>query len=329
MSAQEKFGILLVDDDTVAIRLLSRILSDFAPLRFATSGHAALKLARESIPDLVLLDVDMPEFSGFEVCKAFKSDAALAAVPIIFISSHESPLLQAKGFEVGAADFIIKPPSAPLVLARVRAHQRLKALSETLSNTLRGAMTMDFLTGMVSRREFDRIATQEWLRAQRSAGGLGLLLADIDGFTDYNAEWGEERGDACLKAVADGLRSIVHRPTDVVGRYAGGKFALLLPDTDRLGSTTVAQRAIEVVDALLMPYTASADRRRGITLSVGGGHYDASRPTTAKDGAGVALTDLVAAAERALTSAKSAGGHQVRFIAATRVNTAEALSQRA
>ncbi|MDB6082280.1 MAG: diguanylate cyclase, partial [Gammaproteobacteria bacterium] len=102
----------------MVVRILSRILSDFTPLRFATSGHAALKLARDSVPDLMLLDVDMPVLSGFEVCKAFKTDPALAEVPIIFITSHESAQLEAKGLELGAADFISKPPHAPLVLAR-------------------------------------------------------------------------------------------------------------------------------------------------------------------------------------------------------------------
>src|ERR1700732_607512 len=218
MQAQEKFSILLVDDDSMVVRILSRILGDFTPLRFATSGRAALKLPRESAPDLVLLDVDMPELSGFEVCKAFKSDAALAEVPIIFITSHESAQLEAKGLELGAADFINKPPHAPLVLARVRTYQRLTMLSDTM----RSAVKMDFLTGAVTRRELEKALTQEWLRAQRSAAPRALLLADIEGFTAYNAEFGEEKGDDCLKSVAECLRSAGHRPADLLGRYAGG-----------------------------------------------------------------------------------------------------------
>jgi CheY-like chemotaxis protein len=139
MQAQERFSILLVDDDSMVVRILSHILSDFAPLRFATSGRVALKLAREAVPDLVLLDVDMPELSGFEVCKAFKRDAALAQVPIIFITSHESPQLQTMGLQLGAVDFISKPPHAPLVLARVRTFQRLKMLSAAARPTTRNA----------------------------------------------------------------------------------------------------------------------------------------------------------------------------------------------
>src|SRR5580658_7720403 len=272
MARQEKFSILLVDDDCTVVRILSHILSDFAPLRFATSGRLALKLARESVPDLVLLDVDMPEFSGFEVCKEFKSDAMLAQVPIIFVTSHESPQLETLGIQLGAADFISKPPHAPLVLARVRTYQRLK----TLTDTLRSAVTMDFLTGAVTRRQLERALTQEWLRAQRSAAPLAFLIVDIEGFTAYNAEFGEEKGDACLKSVADVLRLAASRPTDVLGRYAGGKFAVLLPSTDARGASTVAQRAINAVNDLQILQSPSGGHTR-VKLSIGAGCRESTR----------------------------------------------------
>jgi diguanylate cyclase (GGDEF)-like protein len=309
MKAQEKFSILLVDDDSMVVRILSRILADFTPLRFATSGRAALKLARESAPDLVLLDVDMPELSGFEVCKGFKSDPALSEVPIIFITSHESAQLEAKGLELGAADFISKPPHAPLVLARVRTYQRLKMLSDTM----RSAVKMDFLTGAVTRRELEKALTQEWLRAQRSAAPLALLLADIEGFTTYNAEFGEEKGDACLKAVADSLRSAAHRPTDVLGRFAGGKFALLLPETNAQGANTVAQRAIDAVSDSQILHSALMGPGR-VALSMGGGCRDAARSCTWTAAAATVPNDLIAVAEQALKSARSAGSHQARIV---------------
>jgi diguanylate cyclase (GGDEF)-like protein len=310
MQAQEKFSILLVDDDSTAVRVLSRILSNFAPLRFATSGRAALKLARESVPDLVLLDVDMPELSGFEVCKAFKSDPALTDVPIVFITSHESAQLEAKGLALGAADFIGKPPHAPLVVARVRTYQRLKVLSDTM----RSAVKMDFLTGAVTRREWEKALTQEWLRAQRSTAPLALLLADIEGFTAYNAEHGEEKGDACLKLVADALRAAAHRPIDLLGRYAGGQFAILLPETDTRGAGTVAQRAIAMVDDMQIRHAAPPPGRGRFTLCVGGGCRDASRSSAWNAAAAAVPNDLIGAAEQALKSARSAGGHRASFV---------------
>jgi diguanylate cyclase (GGDEF)-like protein len=309
MQARENFSILLVDDDMMVVRVLNRILIDFSPLRFASSGRAALKLARESTPDLVLLDVDMPEYSGFEVCKAFKSDPALAEVPIIFITSHESAQLEAKGLELGAADFISKPPHGPLVLARVRTYQRLKTLSETV----RSAVKMDFLTGATTRRQLEKALTQEWLRAQRSMAPLAFLIADIEGFAAYNAEFGEKKGDACLKSVADVLRLAAQRPTDLLGRYAGGKFAVLLPNTDARGASTVAQRAIDAVDGLQILHSASDGQPR-VKLSVGGGCRDHARSTAWKDATGAVPNDLISAAEKALRCARRTADGQARVI---------------
>ena len=333
MKEQEKFSILLVDDDRMVVRILGRILSDFAPLRFATSGREALRLARESAPDLVLLDVDMPELSGFDVCKAFKSDSLLKEVPIIFITSHESAQLESKGLQLGAVDFISKPPHPPLVLARVRTYQRLKMLSETV----RSAVTMDFVTGAVTRQELEKNLTQEWLRAQRSATPLVLLLADVDGFTAYNAELGEEKGNACLKAIADVLRATAHRPADVLGRWASSQFALLLPETDSEGASTVARRAIDAADTLQILHATSMGRGRRITLSVGGGCCDSSRSITRnasadnsarRSVAGAVPDDLIAATEQALKNARSAGDHQARFIDVADLGSPQAASSR-
>jgi len=181
MQNSETFSILLVDDDPIVIRVLNHILSAYSPVRFATSGRTALKLARESVPDLVILDVDMPELSGFEVCKQFKDDPALADVPIVFMTGHDSPQMHAKGIELGAADFINKPPHAPLVLAQVRTCQRLKSLSDSLTGALPDAVTMDFPTGALTRPKLESSLAQEWLRTQRTAAPLAFLIADIVG----------------------------------------------------------------------------------------------------------------------------------------------------
>jgi diguanylate cyclase (GGDEF)-like protein len=307
VQAKEKFSVLLVDDDPTVIRVLSRILGDYAPLRFATSGQVALKLARESVPDLVLLDVEMPEFSGFETCKAFKNDPALAGVPIIFITSHESPQLETIGMQLGAADFISKPPHASLVLARVRTYQQLK----TLSDTVRSAVTMDFLTGTMTRRQMEKTLAQEWLRAQRSQAPLSLLLADIDGFKSFNTEFGEDQGDACLKSVAEALRSVAQRPSDSLARHGGGKFAMLLPDTDGPGATSVAQRALRAIDDLQIRHAGTGEGNRCMTLSVGGVVHESSR-FAVKPVCGIP-GDLIEAAEQAVRCAKSAGGHCAQF----------------
>jgi diguanylate cyclase (GGDEF)-like protein len=307
VQAKEKFSILLVDDDPTVIRILSRILNEYTPLRFATSGQVALKLARETVPDLVMLDVEIPDFTGFEICKAFKSDPKLTSVPIILMTSHESPQLETVGLQLGAADFISKPPHASLVLARVRTYQQLKALSDTV----RSAVTMDFLTGTMTRRQMEKTLTQEWLRSQRSHAPLSLLLADIDGFTALNGEFGEETGDACLRSVADALRSVAQRPSDLVARHGGGKFALLLPETNNEGALNIAGRTLKAIDDL--PILDAATERR-ITLSVGGVTNVAATGFSQGPLACGVPGDLIAAAEYGVQCAKTAGGHRAEFV---------------
>jgi diguanylate cyclase (GGDEF)-like protein len=306
VATPEKFSILLVDDDPMVIRVFSHILSGFAPLRFATSGRVALKLARESVPDLVMLDVEMPEMSGFEICKAFKSDPRLAAVPIVFISGHESSELETAGLRLGAVDFLSKPPHASLLLARVRTYQQLKSLSDTV----RSAVTLDFLTGTSTRRQLDKILAQEWLRAQRALAPLSLLLANIDGFSALNSRFGEEAGDTCLRSVADALRTVAQRPTDLLARYGGGSFALLLPATDRRGAAAIAERALRAAGELTVPQGGKDCR---VTLSIGVACREADRPLLDR-GAKVAVqvagqpADLLAAAEHAVSLARESGG---------------------
>jgi CheY-like chemotaxis protein len=121
MDSREHFSILLVDDDPIALQLLAAILAEFTPVRFAMSGQTALKLARKSTPDLVLLDVQMADLNGFEICKAFKADPALAHVPIIFSSGQVSVEFEALALELGAVDVITKSQAPTILLAKVRA----------------------------------------------------------------------------------------------------------------------------------------------------------------------------------------------------------------
>jgi signal transduction histidine kinase len=125
-------SLLIVDDDPSAIQVMSRMLAQYPDQRFATSGEVALRLARESTPDLVLMDVDMPGMSGLDVFEAMKADPVLARVPVIFATSHDAPALEVTALRRGAADFITKPFVAVQLAARVRAHLRAKSMVEEL-----------------------------------------------------------------------------------------------------------------------------------------------------------------------------------------------------
>jgi two-component system, cell cycle response regulator len=128
--------LLLVDDDPAMIRLIAEMLAEFPDQRFATTGEAAIALAREATPDLILLDANLPNMTGFDVCEILKRDVKLARVPVIFVTSHDAPALEVDAFRMGAADYVIKPLIAPRLQARVRAqlrsHGRLMELAARL-----------------------------------------------------------------------------------------------------------------------------------------------------------------------------------------------------
>lgn len=297
--------ILIVDDDPTAITSLKSILGGQGRLRFATSGSEALRLARHSVPDLVLLDVEMPGLSGFEVCRALKLDPQTREVPVIFITGHNETEEELTGLSLGAVDFIAKPPSPPLVCARVQTHLRLKRLSDTL----RRAASEDPLTGAANRRRFDEALQAEWSRNRRNGQPMSLLMVDIDFFKAYNDRYGHPAGDQCLRQVSQALQQCIHRPADLLARLGGEEFAVLLPDTDAEGAAVVARRVMAAAAALGMAHEASATGH--VTWSVGAASTTAGAPGEA--GAPLpepAAQDLVAVADHALYEAKRQGRAQ-------------------
>lgn len=319
-------SILLVDDDPDTIHLLGRMLADVGQLRFATSGQDALRLARESAPDLILLDAEMPGMSGFQVCKALKAEPALVDVPVIFVTSHSEPEFEVAGFELGAADFIAKPVSAPLVLARVKTQLRIKRMADEL----RWIATVDVLTGLANRRSFDESLEREWYRGRRSADPLALLMIDVDHFKRFNARYGRAAGDACLRFVAQALVGIGLRTADLVARYGGGEFAVLLPQTSRSGAEQVARSVLDAVAALGLAHDASLTSLQ-VTVSVGVACYDEDSACWVPPSAASRFADdlrdlsspidLVRSATMALQCAKQAGRAQAKLLDIADVDT--------
>jgi len=304
--------ILLVDDDPDTIRVLAAILEGIGNLAFATSGEDALRMVRESIPDLILLDAEMPGMSGFLVCEALKADRELAHVPVIFITSHREPGFEVSGFDLGAADFIAKPVNASLVLARVKAQLRVKRLAD---ESRRLAMT-DGLTGVANRRHFDESLEREWNSARRAGDAMALLMIDVDHFKAFNDLYGHPAGDRCLLLLAQAMSLACVRPSDLVARYGGEEFAVLLPKTSPLGAEHVAHAILDGVDALAIAHAGSATAAH-VTVSVGIASCEAGSsrwmPVSVdlhvvdRRFARCLAKDLVDAADQALYAAKNAG----------------------
>lgn len=292
-------SLLLVDDDPAIVQVLGRMLGGLGHLRFALSAPDALRLARESAPDVVLVDAEMPGMNGFEFCAAMKVDPQLAEVPVIFVSSHGNVETEVACFSVGAADFIRKPPTAEVVVARVRTQLRLKALSDAL----RRAALVDGLTGVANRRRFDEQLQIECDRALRTGEPLSLLMIDVDHFKRYNDRYGHPAGDACLRDVAQAIQGMVRRPADQVARYGGEEFVMLLPHTDLAGAAHLGERVVEAVAALRIPHEGSLPDRV-VTVSVGVATARCNADGTCTPASPAAL---VRAADQALYAAKAAG----------------------
>jgi len=301
--------LLVVDDDPGMIQVMGRILSGLGQLSFATSGAAALKQVNERPPDLILLDTEMPGMSGYQVCEQLAAEPRLRDIPVIFVTAHKGAEFELRGLELGAVDFIAKPISEPLLLARVRTQLRIKRLTDEL----RHIATIDVLTDLANRRRFDEVLAVEWKRGLRNGDSLSLLMVDVDHFKLFNDRYGHPAGDACLRTVGQALAEACRRPGDLVARYGGEEFVVLLPQTSCPGAEQVARRVLEAVSSVRIPHQASPTADH-VTVSIGISSHDeqsAVRTTPVlADVGGISTrtqSELLLCADHALYAAKAAG----------------------
>lgn len=289
--------ILIIDDSPTSIRLVSHFVRDLGNVHFATSGEAGIALAGELLPDLILLDFEMPGLDGLGTCQRLKQQTELSDIPVIFITAHSSVDHEVAGLAAGAVDFIPKPLSEPIVRARVKTHLTLKRQSDLL----RAQAWRDGLTGLYNRRAFDEALATELRRHRRNPASLGLVMLDIDHFKAYNDHYGHQAGDACLQQVATAVASCARRPGETVARYGGEEFAIILPNTEPADCARLCERMAEAVRALALRHEASP---AGIvTLSIG---YATQQPQD-DDASSV----LIARADKALYQAKQSGRNRV------------------
>jgi len=253
--------ILIIDDQPATLRSLAQTLQGAHTILVASTGQDALDIARSRSPDLILLDVMLPDISGLDVCRILKADPELNGIPVIFVTARDEAEDEAAGLDIGAIDYISKPFNPPIVRARVRNHLELKHQRDLLE---RIAM-IDGLTGVANRRCFDRTLKNEWRRAMRSADPLALVLADVDHFKAYNDTYGHQDGDDCLRAIARTFEEQTQRSSDLVARYGGEEFVCLLPSTTIDGARQLASALCQAVRDLAIPHQTSSC---GTTVSV-------------------------------------------------------------
>ena len=267
--------ILIVEDVKLNAQILVNVLKDEYDLRVANNGVEALAMVREQMPDLILLDIIMPEMDGYEVCAKLQSDPNTRDIPILFLTALEGDQNEAYGLELGAMDYIRKPFTVPIVKAKIRNHLELKRYKDILKRDSR----VDGLTRIPNRRRFDEAFADERQRARRTKSSLAVLMIDLDRFKSYNDAYGHLQGDDVLKLVARTLYHALQRPGDLVARWGGEEFAVLLPQTDLEGAIHVAERLRNAVLDLEIPHEAStvADV---LTISVGVAASKADDPSS-------------------------------------------------
>jgi len=248
-----KGKVLLVDDIKANINILKVSLSKDYDISVAYDGESALKQVVKDPPDLILLDVQMPGISGYEVCRRLKEDKDTEKIPIVFVTSKTEEENETKGLELGAIDYITKPFSMPIVKARVKNLMQMKKQQDLLEML----SSVDGLTGIPNRRFFDQMLHKEWQRAIRAKTHLSIIMIDIDFFKKYNDHCGHVSGDECLKSVAKALSEALLRPQDFVARYGGEEFVTVLPDTHIAGALAIGEKMRMSVKGLGIPHSLS------------------------------------------------------------------------
>lgn len=302
MSDQTKQVILLVDDVPKNLQILGNALkSDDLTVAFATNGKKALEYVQKKQPDLILLDIMMPDMDGYEVCKRIKEDTQTMHIPIIFITAMSDADDEYRGFELGGADYITKPFNPRLVRARVESQLRLKRKTDLLEKL----SSIDGLTEIPNRRQFDETLSNEWARARRAQSNISLILIDIDFFKQYNDHYGHAAGDKCLQKVAKTLKHSLKRPADFVARYGGEEFVVILSEIDHQSVLMMANKLNESIFQLELPHEASQVSEY-LTISLG------IATTIPQDDQ--RHESLLETADKYLYEAKSSGRNQVKGV---------------
>jgi diguanylate cyclase (GGDEF)-like protein len=326
-SADAATRILIVDDSPDNLAICTKILTrDSYEILSASSGKEALSLVETEKPDVVLLDVQMPEMSGFEVCERLKADESTAHIPILFITAHNRDVDSvSRGLALGADDYILKPFNSAELRARVAVLARLKQTVDALmaknaeleaanralahanahmaraQEALAELAVTDPLTGVYNRRYLDQRAAETFSLFQRQQAPLHLLALDLDHFKTINDRYGHPVGDQVLVNFADILKRCVRRH-DVVARTGGEEFAILMYGIPQDQAIRAAERIRGEVAQTTLSLAGQAVR---VTTSIGlASMLPPPRPVQGPQ-------DLLSAADAALYQAKNEGRNRV------------------
>ncbi|MBF0582764.1 MAG: diguanylate cyclase [Magnetococcales bacterium] len=302
-TSQPRSIVLIVDDCPDNIRTLKNILDREYKVLFATNGNEAMECAIHEQPDLILLDVMMPEIDGFTVCGWLRDHEKTNTIPVIIVTAMHDPEAEMRGFKSGAVDFITKPVNPPAVRARVGVHLTLKRQREELEKVnaqLRELAEFDLLTGLPNRKLFYDRLQQTIAKGERQRGSFALMFVDLDRFKWVNDNLGHNVGDALLIEAAQRMKNMV-RKSDTVARLGGDEFTVIL--TDVLDGSTPELVARKILEVLNNPFMLE-----GQEVSISGSIGISLFPED-----GTTIHELIKNADSAMYHAKQSGRNIFKF----------------
>lgn len=299
--------LLVVDDEPSILDLMRRRLEALGcEVTTLSGGRDVVKVVREKLPDLVLLDVMMPDVDGFTVCQALKQDAEIRDIPVVLMTARAEVDSRIRGLELGAHDYVTKPFETAELLARVRAALRVKALQDELreaNKLLERLAASDPLTDLPNRRTLDEQIFLAMERSRRTGQALSVIMLDLDHFKQINDAHGHQVGDEALRQVAEILRGR-RRVTDLVARYGGEEFVWVLPGAGTDAAVEVAEWLRRTIEESTLETQRGAIR---LTISAGVSTYDPAAHGR------ISPEVLLETADQALREAKDKGRNRVAY----------------
>ncbi|MGD0961772.1 MAG: diguanylate cyclase, partial [Methylomonas sp.] len=275
------------------------------------TGEQSLEYVAAHDVDLILMDVEMPGMNGVTATKAIREFKKNDWFPIVFLTAKVDDESFTDGILAGGDAYLTKPLNPLRLQLTVIAMERIYHMRQILQKTkhelelanveLERLSLSDQLTGLGNRRNFDLSLDRYFQLAKRNKSPLSLIVCDIDYFKAYNDKYGHPAGDNCLREVSQEINRQVKRSADLVCRYGGEEFTVLLPDTGLMGATHVAELIRSSVAGKKILHQASAVEGN-VTISLGVSTYTGQYKTAG---------ELTKAADEALYSAKGQGRNRI------------------
>jgi len=291
-NSEENALVLIVDANPLNIKFLQTLLTQQSyRVYFAQNGLQACRISKKIVPDIILLEIEMPEMNGFDACRQLKEMPETKEIPIIFLTSETDTKDVLKGFKLGAVDYITKPFKYKELLARINTHLKLKFSRDILKRMA----VLDGLTQLYNHGYINKRLAQEISAAKRHFHPLSIFMFDLDHLKTINDTYGHSIGNDVFVKISATLKQNT-RKEDIIGRYGGDEFLIVLPNTERQDGYIVAEHIRNIICDLEWHHD-------GMKVTISGGITDMQEEKNEKE--------LIAKTDDLLYQAKRNGRNKI------------------